>query len=208
MDPAEHVDRDHDYQDLEGRGLVIEDGVEGLAVKKEVFAQLIAVCKAGAFSRPKLVLNIDEWRGHAPAAGCGGQHFSTRPNVMGCSRNVRAAGHSHEVLATVISRQADRQGLHNGGRLGRLRRQTGCSQALPRRVIHDGRGAPSPWQIDKVMFRVRLSMGRPGGRPRGMDVDWRHQGAFRTLTEREKSSAKSGIRSRAAAVWQKTAPAI
>ena len=92
------------YDDLKDVDLVIEAVFEDMAIKKEVFTKLDAVCKPGAILASNTsYLNIDEIAAITKRPqDVMGMHFFSPANVMRLLENVRGAKTADDVYATVM----------------------------------------------------------------------------------------------------------
>ena len=180
------------YEDLKDVDLVIEAVFEDMAVKKEVFTKLDAVCKPGAILASNTsYLNVDEI-----AAITGrpqdvmGMHFFSPANVMRLLENVRGAKTSPEVYATAMK---------TGKKIGKVPVLVGVcdgfvgNRMLAKRTRECGfmleEGA-LPWQIDRAIYNFGFPMGpyRMGDMA-GLDIGWRNRKAkFGSLTPREQKN--------------------
>ncbi|MDI6726540.1 MAG: 3-hydroxyacyl-CoA dehydrogenase NAD-binding domain-containing protein [Smithellaceae bacterium] len=179
------------YEELKDVDLVIEAVFEDMAIKKEVFGKLDAVCKKGAILASNTsYLNIDEI-----AASTGrpqdvlGMHFFSPAHVMRLLENVRGAKTSPEVYATAmkvgktIGKAPVLVGVCDGfvGNRMLAKRSRECGFMLEEGAI--------PWQIDKVIYDFGFPMGPYAmGDLAGLDVGWRNRKAnFASLTPREQA---------------------
>jgi len=181
-----------DYQELRDVDLVIEAVFEDMAVKKEVFAQLDALCKPGAILATNTsYLNIDELAAVTRRPqDVVGMHFFNPANVMRLLENVRAAATSDEVLATVMK---------VGKQIGKISTMVGVSDGFVGNRMLGKRSregffmmeeGATPWQIDKVLYEFGFPMGPyQVADLAGLDVAWAARKArFARLSEREKQA--------------------
>ncbi|MDK9558578.1 3-hydroxyacyl-CoA dehydrogenase NAD-binding domain-containing protein [Marinobacter sp. M216] len=150
------------YDDFKEVDLVIEAVFENMAIKKEIFAKLDAVCKPGAILASNTsTLDIDEI---ASATGrpedVVGMHFFSPANVMKLLENVRGSKTSDEVKATVmaVAKKIKKVGVLVGN----------CYGFVGNRMLHK-RGAEAmslvnegatPQQVDKVLTDLGYPMGQ------------------------------------------------
>ena len=150
------------YDDFKEVDLVIEAVFENMAIKKEIFAKLDAVCKPGAILASNTsTLDIDEI---ASATGrpedVVGMHFFSPANVMKLLENVRGSKTSDEVKATVmaLAKKIKKVGVLVGN----------CYGFVGNRMLHK-RGAEAmslvnegatPQQVDKVLTDLGYPMGQ------------------------------------------------
>ena len=183
------------YDDLKNVDLVIEAVFEDMAVKKEVFAKLEAVCKPGAILASNTsYLNIDEIAASTKKPqDVMGMHFFSPANVMRLLENVRGAKTSPEVYATAmkvgktIGKVPVLVGVCDGfvGNRMLAKRTRECGFMLEEGAL--------PWQIDKVIYNFGFPMGPYAmGDMAGLDVGWRNRKAkLNSLTPREKANTHS-----------------
>ncbi|OPL14626.1 MAG: 3-hydroxyacyl-CoA dehydrogenase [delta proteobacterium MLS_D] len=178
------------YDDLKDVDLVIEAVFEDMAIKKEVFEKLDAVCKPGAILASNTsYLNINDIAATTKRPeDVMGMHFFSPANVMRLLENVRGEKTSPEVYATAMK---------IGKKIGKVPVLVGVcdgfvgNRMLAKRTRECGfmleEGA-LPWQIDKVIYDFGFPMGPYAmGDMAGLDVGWRNRKAkFDQLTEREK----------------------
>jgi 3-hydroxyacyl-CoA dehydrogenase len=180
------------YEDLKNVDLVIEAVFEDMAIKKEVFTKLDAVCKPGAILASNTsYLNVDDIaaitkRPHDVM----GMHFFSPANVMRLLENVRGAKTSPDVYATAmkvgktIGKVPVLVGVCDGfvGNRMLAKRSRECGFMLEEGAL--------PWQIDKVIYDFGFPMGPYAmGDMAGLDVGWRNRKAkYNSLTPREKAN--------------------
>ena len=180
------------YDDLKNVDLVIEAVFEDMAVKKEVFAKLDAVCKPGTiFASNTSYLNIDDIAAMTKRPeDVMGMHFFSPANVMRLLENVRGAKTSPEVYATAmkvgkkISKVPVLVGVCDGfvGNRMLAKRSRECGFMLEEGAL--------PQQIDKVIYSFGFPMGPYAmGDMAGLDIGWRNRKAkFDKLSPREKAN--------------------
>ena len=180
------------YEDLKDVGLVIEAVFEDMAIKKEVFTKLDAVCKPGAILASNTsYLNVDDIAAITKRPqDVMGMHFFSPANVMRLLENVRGAKTSPDVYATAmkvgktIGKVPVLVGVCDGfvGNRMLAKRTRECGFMLEEGAL--------PWQIDKVIYNFGFPMGPYAmGDMAGLDVGWRNRKAkFDSLTEREKKN--------------------
>ena len=180
------------YDDLKDVDLVIEAVFEEMAIKKEVFTKLDAVCKPGAILASNTsYLNIDDIAAITKRPqDVMGMHFFSPANVMRLLENVKGAKTSPEVYATAmkvgktIGKVPVLVGVCDGfvGNRMLAKRTRECGFMLEEGAL--------PWQIDKVIYNFGFPMGPYAmGDMAGLDVGWRNRKAkFDSLTEREKKN--------------------
>jgi 3-hydroxyacyl-CoA dehydrogenase len=180
------------YEDLRDVDLVIEAVFEDMAVKKEVFAKLEAVCKPGAILASNTsYLNIDEIAATTKRQqDVMGMHFFSPANVMKLLENVRGAKTAPEVYATAmkigkkIGKVPVLVGVCDGfvGNRMLAKRNRECGFMLEEGAL--------PQQIDKVIYDFGFPMGPYAmADMAGLDIGWRNRKAkFDQLTSREKAN--------------------
>ncbi len=180
------------YDDLRDADLVIEAVFEEMAVKKEVFTRLDAVCKRGAILASNTsYLNINELaRSTRRPEDVMGMHFFSPANVMKLLENVRGEKTAPEVYATAMKL---------GKRLGKVPVLVAVcdgfvgNRMLAPRLREHGfmleEGA-FPQQIDKALYNFGFPMGPfAAGDLAGLDIGWRNRKSrFELLTPREKAN--------------------
>jgi 3-hydroxyacyl-CoA dehydrogenase len=179
------------FDDLQNVDLAIEAVFEDMAIKKEVFAKLDAVCKPGAILASNTsYLNIDEIAVSTKRPqDVMGMHFFSPAHVMRLLENVRGAKTSPDVFATAMK---------VGKALGKVPVLVGvCDGFVGNRMLGKRtrecnfmleEGA-TPWQIDKVLYDFGFPMGPYAmADMAGLDVGWRNRKAkVDFLTPREKA---------------------
>jgi 3-hydroxyacyl-CoA dehydrogenase len=178
------------YDGFEDVDIVVEAVFEGMALKKEIFAELDKVCKptcilasntstldideiASATKRPEMVI---------------GHHFFSPANVMRLLEIVRGKATSKEVIATsmAIAKKIKKVGVLVGN----------CRGFVGNRMLHPyGREAvflveegATPQQVDGALYEFGLAMGYLSMSDlAGIDVGWR-------VRQEAKHLEKPGIR--------------
>ncbi len=180
------------YEDLRDVDLVIEAVFEDMAIKKEVFIRLDAICKPGAILASNTsYLNIDAIAAITKRPqDVMGMHFFSPANVMRLLENVRGAKTSPEVYATAmkvgktIGKVPVLVGVCDGfvGNRMLAKRTRECGFMLEEGAL--------PWQIDQVIYNFGFPMGTYAmGDMAGLDVGWRNRKAnFDSLTPREQAN--------------------
>ncbi|EMP54264.1 fatty oxidation complex alpha subunit [Marinobacter santoriniensis NKSG1] len=150
------------YDDFKDVDLVIEAVFENMAIKKEIFSKLDAVCKPGAILASNTsTLDIDEIASATKRPeDVVGMHFFSPANVMKLLENVRGEKTSDEVKATVmaVAKKIKKVGVLVGN----------CHGFVGNRMLHK-RGAEAmslvnegatPQQVDKVLTDLGYPMGQ------------------------------------------------
>ncbi len=176
--------------------MVIEAVFEGMALKKEVFAELDRVCKPGAILASNTsTLNIDEIASATSRPGSViGTHFFSPANVMRLLEIVRGKATSKEVIATCmqLSKKLGKVGVLVGN----------CRGFVGNRMFHPyvreatflvEEGA-SVEAVDKALYDFGMAMGPLAtGDLAGLDVGWRIRKEYRHL---EKPGSTAAVRRR------------
>ena len=164
------------FDDIKEVDLVIEAVFEEMDLKKKVFAQLDALCKADAI----LATNTSTLDVNEIAAATGrpdkvmGTHFFSPANVMRLLENVRGEKTSHETLATImkLSKTIGKVGVLVGvchGFVGNRMLAVYAREA--NFLIEEG---ALPYQVDKVIYDFGFPMGPFAMNDlAGLDVGWR-----------------------------------
>jgi len=165
-----------DYNDFADCDIVIEAVFENMAVKKEIFARMDAVCRPGAILASNTsTLDIDEMASATTRPeDVIGTHFFSPANVMKLLENVRGAKSSPETIATVMAfaRQIGKVPVLAGnceGFIGnRILRTYGTEADI---LLEDG---ALPWDVDRALKAFGFPMGIYLMRDMaGMDVGYR-----------------------------------
>ena len=164
--------------------LVIEAVFEGMALKKEVFAQLDKICKSGAMLATNTsTLDIDEIASATSRPQFViGTHFFSPANVMRLLEIVRGQATSNEVIATC---------MHLSKKLGKVGVLVGnCRGFVGNRMFHPyvresvfllEEGATVE-QVDNALYDFGMAMGPLAvGDLAGLDVGWRIRKEYRHL---------------------------
>jgi len=172
------------YDSFANADLVIEAVFEGMALKKEVFAELDRVCKPGAvLASNTSTLNIDEIASSTSRPqSVIGTHFFSPANVMRLLEIVRGKATSKEVIATCmqLSKKIGKIGVLVGN----------CRGFVGNRMFHGyvresvfllEEGA-SVQAVDSVLYDFGMAMGPLAvGDLAGLDVGWRIRKEYRHL---------------------------
>jgi 3-hydroxyacyl-CoA dehydrogenase len=172
------------YDDFGEVDMVIEAVFEGMALKKEVFAELDRVCNPGAILASNTsTLNIDEIAAvTSRASHIIGTHFFSPANVMRLLEIVRGKATSKEVIAT---------GMQLSKKLGKVGVLVGnCRSFVGNRMFHPyvreatflvEEGA-SVEAVDKALYDFGMAMGPLATLDlAGLDVGWRIRKEYRHL---------------------------
>src|ERR1700723_2339004 len=164
--------------------MVIEAVFEGMALKKEVFAELDRVCKPGAILASNTsTLNIDEIASATSRPqNVIGTHYFSPANVMRLLEIVRGKATSKEVIATcmALSKKLGKVGVLVGN----------CRGFVGNRMFHPyvresvflvEEGA-SVVAVDRALSEFGMAMGPLAvGDLAGLDVGWRVRKEYRHL---------------------------
>jgi len=180
------------YDDLRNADLVIEAVFEEMPIKKEVFAKLDTVCKAGAILASNTsYLNIDEIsQSTKRPQDVMGMHFFSPANVMKLLENVRGRKTAPDVYATAmklgkaIGKVPVLVGVCDGFVGNRMLGPRSREHAF---MLEEG---ALPQQIDKVLYDFGFPMGPFAvGDLAGLDVGWRNRKSrLDRLSPREKAN--------------------
>ena len=155
--------------------LVIEAVFENMAIKKEIFAKLDAICKSGAILASNTsYLDVNEIAAATKRPqDVVGMHFFSPANVMKLLEVVRGAKTAPDVLATAmevgktIGKVAVVSGVCHGFIGNRMLAQR---QAQANALILEG---AMPWDVDRVAYEFGWPMGPfQMGDLAGLDIGW------------------------------------
>jgi 3-hydroxyacyl-CoA dehydrogenase len=172
------------YDDFTGADMVVEAVFEGMALKKEVFAQLDRVCKPGAILASNTsTLNIDEIAsGTSRSDSVVGTHFFSPANVMRLLEIVRGKSTRNKVLATCmqLAKKLGKVGVVVGN----------CTGFVGNRMFHPYRreaqflveeGADIE-AVDAALYEFGMAMGPLATADlAGLDIGWRIRKEHRHL---------------------------
>ena len=149
------------YDDLKDVDLVIEAVFETMAIKKDVFTKLDAVCKPGAIlSSNTSYLSVDEIGSHTKRPGdVVGMHFFSPANVMKLCEVVRGDNTAPDVLATAleVAKRIKKVGVVAGNRNGFIgNRMLGGYGYHAQMMLLEG---ATPEQIDGALRNFGMPMG-------------------------------------------------
>ncbi|MGA8144217.1 MAG: 3-hydroxyacyl-CoA dehydrogenase NAD-binding domain-containing protein [Candidatus Acidiferrales bacterium] len=164
--------------------MVIEAVFEGMALKKEVFAELDRVCKRGAILASNTsTLNIDEIASATSRPeSVIGTHFFSPANVMRLLEIVRGKATSKEVIATCmqLSKKLGKVGVLVGNCRGFVgNRMFGPYRREAQFLVEEGASVEA---VDKALVDYGMAMGPLAtGDLAGLDVGWRIRKEYRHL---------------------------
>jgi 3-hydroxyacyl-CoA dehydrogenase len=172
------------YDSFANADLVIEAVFEGMALKKEVFAELDRVCKPGAILASNTsTLNIDEIASSTSRPqSVIGTHFFSPANVMRLLEIVRGKASSKEVIATCM--QLSKKIGKIGALVGNCRGFVGNRMFHPyvRESVFLLEEGASVEAVDSAMYEFGMAMGPLAvGDLAGLDVGWRIRKEYRHL---------------------------
>jgi 3-hydroxyacyl-CoA dehydrogenase len=174
------------YDDFSTVDLVIEAVFESMALKKEIFAQLDAVCKQGAILASNTsTLSVDEIAAATSRPEFViGTHFFSPANVMRLLEIVRGKATSKEVIATCM--QLSKKIGKVGVLVGNCRGFVGNRMFHPYRreaqfLVEEGAEIEA---VDKALYDFGMAMGPlTTADLAGLDVGWRIRKEHRHLQE-------------------------
>src|SRR6202049_3253325 len=172
------------YDSFANADLVIEAVFEGMALKKEVFAELDRICKPGAILASNTsTLNIDEIASStARPQSVIGTHFFSPANVMRLLEIVRGKASSKEIIATCmqLSRKIGKVGVLVGNCTGFVgNRMFGPYRREAQFLVEEGASIEA---VDKALYDYGMAMGPMAvGDLAGLDVGWRIRKEYRHL---------------------------
>jgi len=164
--------------------MVVEAVFEGMQLKKQVFAELDCVCKAGAILASNTsTLSIDEIAlATSRSESVIGTHFFSPANVMRLLEIVRGRATSKEVIATCmqLSKKLGKLGVLVGNCLGFVgNRMFGPYRREAQFLVEEGASIEA---VDKALFDFGMAMGPLAtGDLAGLDVGWRIRREYRHL---------------------------
>jgi len=172
------------FDGFSGVDMVVEAVFEGMALKKEVFAQLDRVCRPGAILATNTsTLSIDEIASATSRPpSVIGTHFFSPANVMRLLEIVRGQATSKEVIATCmqLSKKLGKIGVLVGNCMGFVgNRMFGPYRREAQFLVEEGAGVEA---VDKALYDFGMAMGPLAtGDLAGLDVGWRIRKEYRHL---------------------------
>ncbi len=164
------------YDGFETADMIIEAAFENMALKKQIFAELDAIARAGAILATNTsTLDIDEIASATRRPEwVVGHHFFSPANVMRLLEIVRGKRTLPEVLATSMSlaKTLRKVGVMVGNCFGFVgNRMFGPYRREAERLVLEG---ATPLQVDEAMYDYGMAMGPLAvGDLAGLDVGWR-----------------------------------
>jgi 3-hydroxyacyl-CoA dehydrogenase len=161
---AAAIERVRTSESIESLGqadLVIEAVFESLAVKREVFAALGKICRAGAvLASNTSTLDIDAIaRASGRASDVVGMHFFSPANIMRLVEIVRGAASSADVVATVraLTRRMGKLGVVVGNCFGFVGNRMLYAYGRENQLLLLEGAAPA--QVDAALEKFGMAMG-------------------------------------------------
>src|SRR6266567_729998 len=170
------------FDGFSGVDMVVEAVFEGMALKKEVFAQLDRVCRPGAILATNTsTLSIDEIASDTSRPpSVIGTHFFSPANVMRLLEIVRGQATSKGVIATCmqLSKRLGKIGVLVGNCMGFVgNRMFGPYRREAQFLVEEGAGVEA---VDKALYDFGMAMGPLAtGDLAGLDVGWRIRKEFK-----------------------------
>jgi 3-hydroxyacyl-CoA dehydrogenase len=172
------------YDGFEQVDMVVEAVFEGMAIKKAVFAELDAVCKAGAILASNTsYMDIDEIAtATSRPESVVGTHFFSPANVMRLLEVVRGRKTSQEVIATCmqLSKKLGKIGVLVGNCRGFVgNRMFAVYRREAQFLVEEG---ATPEAVDKALVDFGMAMGPLSVADlAGLDISWRMRKEFKHL---------------------------
>jgi 3-hydroxyacyl-CoA dehydrogenase len=165
-----------DFESVRDADLVIEAVFENMAIKKEVFGRLDAICRPGAILATNTsTLDVDEIAAATARPGdVIGLHFFSPAHVMRLLEIVRGAHTSNDVLATALdlSKRLGKIGVVVGNCFGFVGNRMLYSYGRENQLLLLEGAAPE--YIDKVLCDWGMAMGPNAvGDLAGLDVGYK-----------------------------------
>jgi 3-hydroxyacyl-CoA dehydrogenase len=174
------------YDGFEEADIVAEAVFEGMALKKQVFAEIDKVAKPDAILASNTsTLNIDEIasatsRPHMVI----GHHYFSPANVMRLIEIVRGKATSPEVIATsmALAKKLNKVGVLVGNCRGFVgNRMIHCYGREAQFLVEEG---AAPEAVDKALYDFGMAMGPLAmGDLAGLDVGWRIRKEYKHLED-------------------------
>jgi len=175
------------YGDFGGVDMVVEAVFEGMALKKQVFAEIDKVARPGAILATNTsTLNIDEIASATSRPEWViGTHFFSPANVMRLLEIVRGKATSKEVIATLmtLSKKLAKVGVLVGNCRGFVgNRMFGPYRREAQFLVEEG---ATPEAVDQALYDYGMAMGPIAtGDLAGLDVGWRIRKEYGEITDR------------------------
>jgi 3-hydroxyacyl-CoA dehydrogenase len=185
------------YDGFEKADMIVEAVFEGMALKKQVFAELDRICKAGAILASNTsTLDIDEIASATSRPEFViGTHFFSPANIMRLLEIVRGKKTSKPVIATCmqLSKKIGKIGVLVGNCRGFVgNRMFGPYVRESVFLVEEGAGVEA---VDKALVEFGMAMGPLAvGDLSGLDVGWRVRKEYRHLEKPGVRQAMAGDR--------------
>ena len=181
------------YADFDKVDIVVEAVFEGMALKKDVFAQLDRVCRPGTILATNTsTLDIDEIASATSRPeSVVGTHFFSPANVMRLLEIVRGKRTSKEVIATCmhLAKKIGKVGVLVGNCRGFVGNR--MFHAYAREAVFLVEEGATPQAVDQALYDFGMALGPLAtGDLAGLDVGWRIRKEYRHL---EKPGARQPI---------------
>ncbi|MGC2330382.1 MAG: 3-hydroxyacyl-CoA dehydrogenase NAD-binding domain-containing protein [Candidatus Acidiferrales bacterium] len=185
------------YDGFKEADMVVEAVFEGMALKKQVFAELDRVCKPGAILATNTsTLNVDEIASSTSRPGSViGTHFFSPANVMRLLEIVRGKKSDKDVIATCM--QLSKKLGKVGVLVGNCRGFVGNRMFHPyvRESVFLVEEGASVEAVDRALVEFGMAMGPLAvGDLAGLDVGWRIRNEYRHLEKPGIRRAMAGDR--------------
>ncbi len=175
------------YDGFNEADIIVEAVFEGMALKKQIFAELDKIAKPGAILATNTsTLNIDEIASAtARPQSVIGTHFFSPANVMRLLEIVRGKETSKEVIATCmsLSKKLGKLGVLVGNCRGFVgNRMFGPYRREAQFLVEEGATVE---QVDQALYNFGMAMGPLAtGDLAGLDVGWRIRKEFGDAQDR------------------------
>jgi 3-hydroxyacyl-CoA dehydrogenase len=174
------------YEGFEDADIIAEAVFEGMALKKQVFAEIDKVAKPGAILASNTsTLDIDEIASATSRpASVIGHHYFSPANVMRLLEIVRGKATSPEVIATsmALAKKLNKVGVLVGNCRGFVgNRMIHCYGREAQFLVEEG---AAPEAVDKALYDFGMAMGPLAmGDLAGLDVGWRIRKEYKHLED-------------------------
>ena len=178
-----------DLNSLANADLVIEAVFESMAIKKEVFGKLDAICKSGAILASNTsTLDVDEIAAATKRPqDVLGLHFFSPANIMRLLEIVRGKATANDALATamMLSKKINKVGVVSGVCFGFIgNRMLECYGEEVQAMLLEG---ATPAEVDKALEAWGWAMGPLAVMDlAGIDVGWRIRKEHQISDERKR----------------------
>jgi 3-hydroxyacyl-CoA dehydrogenase len=174
------------YDGFEEADIIAEAVYEGMALKKQVFAEIDKVAKPGAILASNTsTLDIDEIASATSRPDMViGHHYFSPANVMRLIEIVRGKATSLEVIATsmALAKKLNKVGVLVGNCRGFVgNRMIHCYGREAQFLVEEG---AAPEAVDKALYDFGMAMGPLAmGDLAGLDVGWRIRKEYKRLED-------------------------